>query len=129
MGGWGGGAAFVRSSVLTLMGIARGPAGEMWLFQGSPCAPNLPFSPFSSVSHCPPPKKAADGKKCTVVLDPKRSNAINIGLTVLPPVHIIKTAILSFDEFAINKEGIEVSCSDSSHEPFLGSKCFRVKSR
>ncbi|EMP27643.1 FH1/FH2 domain-containing protein 1 [Chelonia mydas] len=52
-------------------------------------------------------KKAADGKKCTVVLDPKRSNAINIGLTVLPPVHIIKTAILSFDEFAINKEGIE----------------------
>uniref|UniRef100_A0A8C4VWP5 Formin homology 2 domain containing 1 n=1 Tax=Gopherus evgoodei TaxID=1825980 RepID=A0A8C4VWP5_9SAUR len=52
-------------------------------------------------------KKAADGKKCTVVLDPKRSNAINIGLTVLPPTHIIKTAILSFDEFAINKEGIE----------------------
>uniref|UniRef100_A0A8C0G6Y6 Formin homology 2 domain containing 1 n=1 Tax=Chelonoidis abingdonii TaxID=106734 RepID=A0A8C0G6Y6_CHEAB len=52
-------------------------------------------------------KKAADGKKCTVVLDPKRSNAINIGLTVLPPAHIIKTAILSFDEFAINKEGIE----------------------
>ncbi|TFJ99793.1 Transcription activator BRG1 [Platysternon megacephalum] len=52
-------------------------------------------------------KKAADGKKCTVVLDPKRSNAINIGLTVLPPAHIIKTAILNFDEFAINKEGIE----------------------
>ncbi|XP_043350732.1 FH1/FH2 domain-containing protein 1 isoform X1 [Dermochelys coriacea] len=52
-------------------------------------------------------KKAADGKKCTVVLDPKRSNAINIGLTVLPPTHIIKTAILNFDEFAINKEGIE----------------------
>ncbi|XP_039359135.1 FH1/FH2 domain-containing protein 1 isoform X2 [Mauremys reevesii] len=52
-------------------------------------------------------KKAADGKKCTAVLDPKRSNAINIGLTVLPPAHIIKTAILNFDEFAINKEGIE----------------------
>uniref|UniRef100_A0A674JCX4 Formin homology 2 domain containing 1 n=1 Tax=Terrapene triunguis TaxID=2587831 RepID=A0A674JCX4_9SAUR len=52
-------------------------------------------------------KKAADGKKCTVILDPKRSNAINIGLTVLPPAHIIKTAILNFDEFAINKEGIE----------------------
>ncbi|XP_067326994.1 FH1/FH2 domain-containing protein 1 isoform X2 [Anolis sagrei] len=52
-------------------------------------------------------KKAADGKKLLVVLDPKRSNAINIGLTVLPPVHIIKQAILNFDEFAINKEGIE----------------------
>lgn len=44
-----------------------------------------------------------------MVLDPKRSNAINIGLTVLPPVHIIKTAVLNFDEFAVNKEGIEVS--------------------
>ncbi|XP_063294025.1 FH1/FH2 domain-containing protein 1 isoform X2 [Pelobates fuscus] len=53
-------------------------------------------------------KKGADLKKQTlVVLDPKRSNAINIGLTVLPPVHIIKTAILNFDEYAINKEGIE----------------------
>ncbi|XP_061450482.1 FH1/FH2 domain-containing protein 1 isoform X2 [Rhineura floridana] len=52
-------------------------------------------------------KKAVDGKKLIVVLDPKRSNAINIGLTALPPVHIIKTAIFNFDEFAINKEGIE----------------------
>ncbi|KAL8194597.1 UNVERIFIED_CONTAM: hypothetical protein K2H54_025727, partial [Gekko kuhli] len=54
-----------------------------------------------------PSKKAADGKKVIVVLDPKRSNAINIGLTVLPPAYIIKTAILNFDEFAITKEGIE----------------------
>ncbi|XP_069460558.1 FH1/FH2 domain-containing protein 1-like isoform X2 [Ambystoma mexicanum] len=53
-------------------------------------------------------KKVADVKKQNiVVLDPKRSNAINIGLTVLPAVHIIKNAILNFDEFAINKEGIE----------------------
>ncbi|XP_009989840.1 PREDICTED: FH1/FH2 domain-containing protein 1, partial [Tauraco erythrolophus] len=55
----------------------------------------------------PTSKKASDGKKVVVVLDPKRSNAINIGLTVLPPVHIIKTAVLNFDEFAVNKEGIE----------------------
>ncbi|NXW48958.1 FHOD1 protein, partial [Nyctiprogne leucopyga] len=55
----------------------------------------------------PTSKKAVDGKKVVVVLDPKRSNAINIGLTVLPPVHIIKTAVLNFDEFAVNKEGIE----------------------
>ncbi|GAB0195709.1 FH1/FH2 domain-containing protein 1 [Grus japonensis] len=55
----------------------------------------------------PTSKKAMDGKKVVVVLDPKRSNAINIGLTVLPPVHIIKTAVLNFDEFAVNKEGIE----------------------
>uniref|UniRef100_A0A8C3S9C5 Formin homology 2 domain containing 1 n=1 Tax=Chelydra serpentina TaxID=8475 RepID=A0A8C3S9C5_CHESE len=61
----------------------------------------------SRAKEVPSSKKAADGKKCTVVLDPKRSNAINIGLTVLPPAHIIKTAILNFDEFAINKEGIE----------------------
>ncbi|XP_051787637.1 FH1/FH2 domain-containing protein 1 isoform X2 [Erpetoichthys calabaricus] len=53
-------------------------------------------------------KKPAEAKKqVIVVLDPKRSNAINIGLTVLPAVHIIKTAINNFDEFAINKEGIE----------------------
>ncbi|XP_069822370.1 FH1/FH2 domain-containing protein 1 isoform X2 [Dendropsophus ebraccatus] len=53
-------------------------------------------------------KKGGDIKKqALVVLDPKRSNAINIGLTVLPTVHIIKTAILNFDEYAISKEGIE----------------------
>ena len=48
-------------------------------------------------------------KKSSIqVLDPKRSNAINIGMTVLPAIHVIKTAILNFDEFAITKEGIEV---------------------
>lgn len=54
-------------------------------------------------------KTAADGKRQEIiVLDSKRSNAINIGLTVLPPPRTIKTAILSFDEYALNKEGIEV---------------------
>uniref|UniRef100_A0A4W3I9A3 Formin homology 2 domain containing 1 n=1 Tax=Callorhinchus milii TaxID=7868 RepID=A0A4W3I9A3_CALMI len=54
------------------------------------------------------PTKVTDGKRQgVIVLDPKRSNAINIGLTVLPALHIIKNAILNFDEYAINKEGIE----------------------
>ncbi|XP_062342554.1 FH1/FH2 domain-containing protein 3 isoform X2 [Osmerus eperlanus] len=53
-------------------------------------------------------KTAADGKRQEViVLDSKRSNAINIGLTVLPPPRTIKTAILNFDEYALTKEGIE----------------------
>ncbi|XP_028835610.1 FH1/FH2 domain-containing protein 3 isoform X2 [Denticeps clupeoides] len=53
-------------------------------------------------------KTAVDGKRQEViVLDSKRSNAINIGLTVLPPPRTIKTAILNFDEFTLNKEGIE----------------------
>uniref|UniRef100_A0A4W3JZA5 Formin homology 2 domain containing 3 n=1 Tax=Callorhinchus milii TaxID=7868 RepID=A0A4W3JZA5_CALMI len=53
-------------------------------------------------------KSASDGKRQEViVLDSKRSNAINIGLTVLPPPRTIKTAILNFDEYALNKEGIE----------------------
>ncbi|XP_055507583.1 FH1/FH2 domain-containing protein 3-like isoform X6 [Leucoraja erinacea] len=53
-------------------------------------------------------KTAADGKRQEViVLDSKRSNAINIGMTVLPPPRTIKTAILNFDEYALNKEGIE----------------------
>uniref|UniRef100_A0A8C6NJ06 Formin homology 2 domain containing 3 n=1 Tax=Nothobranchius furzeri TaxID=105023 RepID=A0A8C6NJ06_NOTFU len=53
-------------------------------------------------------KAAVDGKRSEIiVLDSKRSNAINIGLTVLPPPRTIKTAILNFDEYALNKEGIE----------------------
>uniref|UniRef100_A0A3P9HVN3 Formin homology 2 domain containing 1 n=1 Tax=Oryzias latipes TaxID=8090 RepID=A0A3P9HVN3_ORYLA len=53
-------------------------------------------------------KKGPDTKKAVIlVLDPKRSNAINIGMTVLPAIYVIKSAILSFDEFAISKEGIE----------------------
>ncbi|XP_069386795.1 FH1/FH2 domain-containing protein 1 isoform X3 [Paralichthys olivaceus] len=53
-------------------------------------------------------KKGPETKKSEIlVLDSKRSNAINIGMTVLPAVHVIKTAILNFDEFAISKEGIE----------------------
>ncbi|XP_028624457.1 FH1/FH2 domain-containing protein 1 isoform X2 [Grammomys surdaster] len=55
-----------------------------------------------------PTKKAGEGRRTmTVVLDPKRSNAINIGLTTLPPVHVIKAALLNFDEFAVSKDGIE----------------------
>ncbi|NWV19434.1 FHOD1 protein, partial [Origma solitaria] len=61
----------------------------------------------SRSKEAPSSKKAIDGKKVVVVLDPKRSNAINIGLTVLPPIHVIKTAVLNFDEFAVSKEGIE----------------------
>uniref|UniRef100_A0A674NFS0 Formin homology 2 domain containing 3 n=1 Tax=Takifugu rubripes TaxID=31033 RepID=A0A674NFS0_TAKRU len=54
------------------------------------------------------PKATVDGKRQEIiVLDSKRSNAINIGLTVLPPPRTIKTAILNFDEYALNKEGIE----------------------
>uniref|UniRef100_A0A8C1TXL5 Formin homology 2 domain containing 3b n=1 Tax=Cyprinus carpio TaxID=7962 RepID=A0A8C1TXL5_CYPCA len=53
-------------------------------------------------------KTAADGKRQEIiVLDSKRSNTINIGLTVLPPPRTIKTAILNFDEYALSKEGIE----------------------
>uniref|UniRef100_A0A671MDB8 FH1/FH2 domain-containing protein 1-like n=1 Tax=Sinocyclocheilus anshuiensis TaxID=1608454 RepID=A0A671MDB8_9TELE len=56
----------------------------------------------------PVAKKGAEIKKAAIlVLDPKRSNAINIGMTVLPAIHVIKSAILTFDEFAISKEGIE----------------------
>ncbi|KAM6942760.1 LOW QUALITY PROTEIN: FH1/FH2 domain-containing protein 1 [Xenentodon cancila] len=56
----------------------------------------------------PVAKKGPETKKAEIlVLDSKRSNAINIGMTVLPTVHVIKNAILNFDEFAITKEGIE----------------------
>ncbi|XP_060771540.1 FH1/FH2 domain-containing protein 3-like isoform X1 [Neoarius graeffei] len=53
-------------------------------------------------------KTVVDGKRQEIiVLDSKRSNTINIGLTVLPPPRTIKSAILNFDEYALNKEGIE----------------------
>ena len=48
------------------------------------------------------------GVKELVVLDPKRSNVINIGMTKLPPPRTIKTAILKMDSSIINREGIEV---------------------
>lgn len=57
---------------------------------------------------CVEQKTAVDGKRQEIIiLDSKRSNSINIGLTVLPPPRTIKTAILNFDEYALNKEGIE----------------------
>ncbi|XP_071172417.1 FH1/FH2 domain-containing protein 3-like isoform X6 [Mytilus edulis] len=52
-------------------------------------------------------KAEAAGKKEINVLDPKRSNAINIGLTVLPPPRTIKAGILKMDNSIMNKEGIE----------------------
>ncbi|XP_046906913.1 FH1/FH2 domain-containing protein 1 isoform X4 [Hypomesus transpacificus] len=62
----------------------------------------------SKAKELPVAKKGPEVKKSSIqVLDPKRSNAINIGMTVLPAIHVIKTAILNFDEFAITKEGIE----------------------
>ncbi|XP_076067528.1 formin homology 2 domain containing isoform X6 [Oratosquilla oratoria] len=47
------------------------------------------------------------GIKELIVLDPKRSNVINIGMTKLPPPRTIKTAILKMDSSIINREGIE----------------------
>ncbi|XP_029464641.1 FH1/FH2 domain-containing protein 1 isoform X2 [Rhinatrema bivittatum] len=62
----------------------------------------------SKAKELPSSKKVAEGKKQIItVLDSKRSNAINIGLTVLPTASSIKTAVLNFDEYTINKEGIE----------------------
>lgn len=90
---------------LTAASLIASPC-SWWFCEGEPFA-WLSTSILSSL------QKAIDGKKVVVVLDPKRSNAINIGLTVLPPVHIIKTAVLSFDEFAVNKEGIEVSMREA----------------
>ncbi|CAG7837287.1 unnamed protein product [Allacma fusca] len=54
-------------------------------------------------------KKQTDMNKCKkiVVLDPKRSNAINIGMTKLPPPRTIKAAIMKMDATIINREGIE----------------------
>eukprot|EP00108_Taenia_solium_P005188 TsM_000247400 transcript=TsM_000247400 gene=TsM_000247400 len=41
------------------------------------------------------------------VLDIKRSNAINIGMKVLPPLRTISSALIKMDSSVINREGIE----------------------
>uniref|UniRef100_A0A183IWC0 FHOD3 protein n=1 Tax=Soboliphyme baturini TaxID=241478 RepID=A0A183IWC0_9BILA len=52
-------------------------------------------------------KKKDDKKSELILLDTKRSNAINIGLTKLPPPRAIRTAIVKFDSSILNKESIE----------------------
>ena len=52
-------------------------------------------------------QKAGETKKELTVLDAKRSNMIMIGMTALPPPHVIKTAIIKMDSTIISKEGIE----------------------
>merc|ERR1719225_1400192 len=42
-----------------------------------------------------------------IVLDHKRSNAINIGMTKLPPPRIIKSAVMKMDSTIMNREGVE----------------------
>ena len=53
-------------------------------------------------------QKHDGAKKEITILDTKRSNAINIGLTALPKPDAIKTAIMKLDNSVINREGIEV---------------------
>jgi len=53
-------------------------------------------------------KKSQEGKKLEIlVLEAKRSNAINIGMTKLPHPGVIRNAILKMDTSIINREGIE----------------------
>ena len=42
-----------------------------------------------------------------IVLDHKRSNAINIGMTKLPPPRIIKSAVMKMDSTIMTREGVE----------------------
>ncbi|CAD6184465.1 unnamed protein product [Caenorhabditis auriculariae] len=53
-------------------------------------------------------KKVAETKTQVLsVLSLKRSQAINIGLTKLPPISVIPAAIMKFDSLVLNKEMIE----------------------
>lgn len=42
-----------------------------------------------------------------IVLDHKRSNAINIGMTKLPPPRVIKSAVMKMDSTIMNREGVD----------------------
>ncbi|XP_022653292.1 uncharacterized protein LOC111247031 [Varroa destructor] len=53
-------------------------------------------------------KQKQEGKRNEItVLDAKRSNAINIGMTKLPNPRTIRAAILKMDSTVMNREGIE----------------------
>ncbi len=58
-------------------------------------------------------------KKFVCVLDPKRSNSINIGLTALPPIRAIRAAILTMDNTVLNREAIEVHIHDFAVTKYL----------
>ena len=42
-----------------------------------------------------------------IILDHKRSNAINIGMTKLPPPRIIKSAVMKLDSAIMNRDGVD----------------------
>nr|CAB3246107.1 FH1/FH2 domain-containing protein 3 [Phallusia mammillata] len=66
------------------------------------------ISLFELKSKEAPMKKQQSEKRNELrVLDMKRSNAINIGLTIFPPPRTIKSAIINMDERALTKEQIE----------------------
>ena len=52
-------------------------------------------------------KQTSSSMKEIIVLDHKRSNAINIGMTKLPPPRIIKSAVMKLDSTIMNREGVE----------------------
>jgi hypothetical protein len=52
-------------------------------------------------------KAVMGNAKEIIVLDHKRSNAINIGMTKLPPPRIIKAAVMKMDSATMNREGVE----------------------
>ena len=52
-------------------------------------------------------KAVMGNAKEIIVLDHKRSNAINIGMTKLPPPRIIKAAVIKMDSSTMNREGVE----------------------
>lgn len=60
------------------------------------------------------PQKQESAKKELAILDAKRSNVINIGLTALPPPRTIKTAIVKMDSAIMNREAIEVGIRGGS---------------
>lgn len=55
----------------------------------------------------PQKQQELNKSKEIIVLDHKRSNAINIAMTKLPPPRAIKAAILKMDATVVTREGIE----------------------
>uniref|UniRef100_A0A914BYP5 FH1/FH2 domain-containing protein 3 n=1 Tax=Acrobeloides nanus TaxID=290746 RepID=A0A914BYP5_9BILA len=92
-----------------VLGLKR--KGTFWSLMETPAIDTEKLAKlFEQKTKDVPVKKAGEDvekKQVLHVLSMKRSQAINIGLTKLPPVSVIPTAIRKFDSTVLNKEGIE----------------------
>lgn len=78
-----------------------------WLFKFFNSNSQIPFILINAFATVTQKQQEMNKNKEIIVLDHKRSNAINIAMTKLPPPRAIKAAILKMDATVVTREGID----------------------